>query len=334
MTQVTVVIPAYNAEAQLRRSLPALLAGGEEAQVRVVDAGSTDATAQVAAEFGVEVLQFERRTGPAEARNAGASGAEGDVLLFLDADCVPQASLIRRVREAFQRDPQLVSLCGSYDAHPPDFGFFSQYMNLRHHLTHQRARREGASFWAGCGAVRKAAFERAGGFDAARFPEPMIEDVELALRLAPLGRMRLDPTLQVTHLKRWTLISTIGTDVRRRAIPWSRLIAETERLPDDLNLRVRERFAAALAPFALLAAVGLPLALWFGIGPAAIGCAVVIGGSFALGAPVLYGFLRLRGVWFALRAWLFHQIHLTYSGITFAICMGLHRLRRRRARTR
>ena len=46
-----------------------------------------------------------------------------------------------------------------------------------------------------------------GGFDAERFPRPMIEDIELGLRLREHGETQLDPDFNVTHLKRWTLRS-------------------------------------------------------------------------------------------------------------------------------
>ena len=112
---------------------------------------------------------------------------------------------------------------------PPDPGFFSQYVNLRHHFVHQRARREDATFWAGCGAVRRTLFLRADGFDADRYPRPSIEDTELAARIRKFGATKLDPDLQVTHLKRWTFRSMVETDIFSRAVPWARSPARARR---------------------------------------------------------------------------------------------------------
>ena len=53
------------------------------------------------------------------------------------------------------------------------------FRNLLHHTVHCRSQGEVGSFWAGLGAVRRSAFETAGGFDAERYPEPSIEDIEL-----------------------------------------------------------------------------------------------------------------------------------------------------------
>lgn len=328
---VAIVIPAYNAEANLRRVLPAALraahaAGSDARAVCVVDPGSSDATAQVAAELGARVISLGHRAGPAEARNAGVRALDAEVVLFVDSDCVPHEEVVCRVREAFASDPDLVALTGSYDDDPPERNFFSQYMNLRHHFTHQHGRRDGASFWAGCGAVRRSAFLEAGGFDPARYPEPMIEDIELGTRMAALGRTRLDPALQVTHLKHWTLRSVVETDIARRAVPWARLIFERGALPNDLNLRTSQRVAAALAPLALAAVVALLPLLLAGAGGAATVAAGCIALSAALNAPMLGFFAARRGLGFAVGAWLFHQLHLTYSAATFAACALAHRL--------
>ena len=82
----------------------------------------------------------------------------------------------------------------------------SQYRNLLHHFVHQEGNPEASTFWAGCGAVRRAAFDAVAGYDEARFRRPSIEDIELGYRLRRAGyRIRLDRDLQCTHLKRWRL---------------------------------------------------------------------------------------------------------------------------------
>src|SRR5262245_32937926 len=109
--------------------------------VIVVDDGSTDATSAAALDRGARALRLDRCCGPAAARNHGARAATAEVVLFVDADCTLHSDAIERVRAAFAADRELAALTGSYDDSPPEPGFFSQYMNLRHHLTHQRARR-------------------------------------------------------------------------------------------------------------------------------------------------------------------------------------------------
>ncbi|MCA9320966.1 MAG: glycosyltransferase family 2 protein [Planctomycetes bacterium] len=325
---LAIVVPAWNAARQLEQTLPAMIKAAGGSRVLVVDAGSTDDTSEVAERFGADVLRLPERQGPAGARNAGTAICDQEVVLFIDADCLPQDDVAGRVREAFAATPDLVSVTGSYDEEPHDRGFFSLYMNLRHHHVHQGARREKATFWAGCGAVRRSAFEAAGGFDARRYPRPMIEDIELGTRLAPLGRMQLDPELQVKHLKRWTLGSVVRTDIVCRAIPWTRVIMEQGQAPDDLNLKLSQRVLAALAPFALLglaASPALAVLSWVW----ALLSLVPLALAMALGSDLLGFFRRREGSWFALRAFLFHLVHLVYSAVTYVLVALAWKLGRR-----
>jgi hypothetical protein len=259
---------------------------------------------------------------------------DSPVVLFVDSDCVVHPDTVKRVAEAFAADPELASLTGSYDARPPDPGFFSQYMNLRHHYTHQQARRENATFWAGCGAVRRSAFLAVGGFDAQRFARPQIEDIELGLRIRKCGRTALDPELQVTHLKRWTLRSVVETDVWQRAVPWSRLILERGEMPDDLNLHTPQRVAALIAPLALVSAGVAPAALYVGATAELALSLAILAASVVLNWGMLRCFGRERGLAFAVGAWLFHQVHLTYGAATFAACWLQHSLSRVRQGSR
>jgi GT2 family glycosyltransferase len=317
---VAIVMPAYNAEMHLPKVLTAALATADGAPVIVVDPGSDDDTADCAERLGAQVYRLGHRAGPAEARNEGVKHVDADILLFIDSDCVASPDVVERVKRAFSEDPELVSLTGSYDSTPPDPGFFSGYMNLRHHFTHQHAERENASFWAGCGAVRRDAFLAVGGFDAEQFPMPQIEDIELGTRLATQGKTALDPELNVTHLKRWTLRSVVTTDIFQRAIPWSRLIVETGEMPNDLNLRLAQRIAAAIAPLVLLSLLVAPVALLAGAWPLALAALGLVAASMMMHRDMIRCFASARGLAFALGGWAFQQVHLCYSAVTFVAC--------------
>lgn len=317
-----IVVPALEAS----RTLDAVLEALKGAEAVVVDAGSRDDTAARARSRGARVVELPSRAGPAAARNAGVAELDTDVVLFLDADCVPRWDVLSRVREAFDSDAGLVSLTGSYTVETPARSFAARYMNLRHYYTHQGARRERATFWTGCGAVRRDAFLAVGGFDAARFPNGM-EDMELGLRLAERGATRLDPELQVTHLKRWTLRSLIHAEVCHRAIPWARLIFERGHLPHDLNARTSQRWATLIAPLSLAALVLLPWAIASGAWPVAACALAALGASVALNAGLLRLFAARFGTGFAVAGWLFHQLHLVYSSATVGACLAVWTVR-------
>jgi len=85
------------------------------------------------------------------------------------------------------------ALFGSYDDTPYEQDFLSQYRNLLHHYVHQNSNPDAATFWAGCGAVRKNIFLELNGYDYKRFAEPSIEDIELGYRMREKGyKIKLD----------------------------------------------------------------------------------------------------------------------------------------------
>jgi hypothetical protein len=207
------------------------------------------------------------------ARNAGVDRAVGDVVVFVDADVEVHPDAFTRLRAAFDADDGLTALFGSYDERPASPTTVSTFRNLLHHHVHQLGAGPAETFWTGLGAVRRDAFLATGGFDEERYPHPSIEDIDLGHRLADQGaRIRLDPTIQGTHLKAWTLRSMVWTDFARRGVPWVKLQVQRRRPASTLNCGWRHRLsaltctlgvvgAALLHPLVALAAVGNLVAL-------------------------------------------------------------------------
>jgi GT2 family glycosyltransferase len=312
-------MPARNACGQIERCLDALLHSDfAPLEIIVVDDESTDETAATCEAKGVEVVRLARRLGPGGARNVGSERARGEILLFVDADVVAAPDTVLRVASLFAQEPEVGAVFGSYDAEPDDTGFFSQYKNLYHHFTHQSGNRDASTFWAGCGAVRRTLFLEVGGFDAARYSYPSVEDIELGYRLRAAGhRIVLDRDIQVKHLKQWTLRSWLHADVVRRAIPWSMLLLERGALVDDLNISVKERLRAAVAVGLLAAAAVAVVDARALVAVAALVVASVLG-NFVLARF----FFRHRGPAFAAMSLAAHTVYYLYSSATFAVCWG------------
>src|ERR1700676_5609457 len=110
---LTVVIPVYNGANDLELCLSALSASDTAPfECIVVDDGSTDNSAEVAARHGAKVLSTNGRGGPAEARNIGVKAATGEVVLFIDSDCCVYPDTLTKVVAEFARDPQLDAVMG------------------------------------------------------------------------------------------------------------------------------------------------------------------------------------------------------------------------------
>jgi glycosyltransferase involved in cell wall biosynthesis len=244
--EISVIIPVFNGASHLLQCLQALQASTVPFQCIVVDDGSTDSSAEIARAAGAEVLVAGDRKGPAIVRNLGAEVARADILLFIDSDVCVQPGTLHRILAAFEADPDMAAIFGSYDDSPSQTDFVSQYRNLMHHFVHQRSRREAQTFWSGFGAIRRQVFRDHGGFDSS-FSRPAIEDIELGHRLHKSGcKIVLDPSLQVKHLKAWTFWGIVTTDVRDRAIPWTELMLRDASIPNDLNVSISQRISVAL----------------------------------------------------------------------------------------
>lgn len=320
---ISVIMPAFNASRFLDRSLAAVIdlrRRGLVDEVIVVDDGSTDTTAQQARGLGAKVVAMPQQAGPAAARNRGAEEARGQVLWFVDSD-VAVHSDAAEVLQRVMTDPTLVAAFGSYDTSPPEPGCLSRYKNLIHHFYHTQGAGDATTFWAGCGAVRARAFRSVGGFDSARYRYPSIEDIELGDRLRHLGRIRIEPALQATHLKRWRIVNVLRTDILRRAVPWSRLIRERAGLADTLNISRAERLRAGLAWVLAFSCLALIAAPWLWPLP------VLLFGAAILANARLARFLnRQGGPAFALFGLAWHQFYYLYASATYVWCMVEARL--------
>jgi cellulose synthase/poly-beta-1,6-N-acetylglucosamine synthase-like glycosyltransferase len=262
---LAVVIPATDAPPTLARCVAAVRAAAPGAEL-IVQLGPTGA-------------------GPAAARNAGAARTEADVIAFVDADVIVHSDALVRLHGRLAADPHLAAAFGAYDDRPAAPGAVSRFRNLLHHHVHVTAAGPAETFWAGLGAVRREAFDAAGGFDAEAFPAPAVEDVELGMRIRRAGReIVLDPGARGTHLKRWTMTTMVRTDFVRRGIPWARLELAEGTPSRSLNLSLRHRLSA-------LASVGLAAALLARRGRIALAALTMLGGLNAR----FYALLLRRG---------------------------------------
>jgi len=89
--RLSIVLPAKNEAAGLARVLPALRERFPEAEILVVDDGSTDDTVAVSERAGARVVSHRYSLGNGAAVKTGARRARGDVLVFMDADAQHRA---------------------------------------------------------------------------------------------------------------------------------------------------------------------------------------------------------------------------------------------------
>jgi glycosyltransferase involved in cell wall biosynthesis len=305
--RISVIIPAYNAEADIGAALDGLAASTlPDFEVILADDGSSDRTVSIAQAHALRPRVVRTvHGGAAHARNTGVAASQGEILVFLDADVVVHPDTMGRLIRALD-DPTLDAIMGSYDDRPHHPQFLSQYRNLLHCFYHQTGRARASTFWTGCGAVRRAAFLAVDGFSVTS----LVEDIDFGYRLCDAGRrLALDPTITVQHRKRWTLGAMIRTDIFARGVGWTHLILQTGRMPDDLNTGALQRLSVLLVAVMLLA---LPVGGWL-VSLLALALILVLNRR-------LFQFLaRKRGAWFATRAIPLFVLYLFYSGVSFGL---------------
>ncbi len=184
---ISVIIPAFNEAAYLPQTLAHLhraveqarLESDQDVEILVIDNASTDRTAEVAVTNGARVI-VEPEHNIARVRNAGAAAAQGDLLIFLDADTLVPDRVLSRILAVMSDSTRLG---GAVD---------TDYQPVRPLMrTYLRGWRwVGLTLGMAQGALqfcRRAAFATLGGYDESMY---MGEDVDFYWRLGKLARSR------------------------------------------------------------------------------------------------------------------------------------------------
>jgi GT2 family glycosyltransferase len=195
---VTVVIPTQNEERYIGRCLRALKGleyPTEKLQIRVVDNYSSDATNKIVSDFGVRLIEIDKKS-IARSRNAGALDARTDLIAFLDADCIPSPYWLKEAVKHF--DSPAVVAAGAYP-----YILEAESNSLQKtwgKLCGRNDRGVHSVDWLSTQnlILRKSIFKKIGGFNEALVT---CEDVDLGYRFRNHGTIIYDPNIVVYHLR-------------------------------------------------------------------------------------------------------------------------------------
>jgi glycosyltransferase involved in cell wall biosynthesis len=189
--KISVVIPAHNEEKFIKEVIKAVLAQDyPDFELIVVDNVSSDNTSLYAKEFPIQVVREDRK-GTQYARECGRKIAKGEIIAYLDADCLPEKSWLTVGASAFN-DPKVVAVTGPYNYFDASYLFnkfslifqkvFYFYANIILQYFHK-----GAVLIGGNMLIRSSTLQKIGGLNTSIVFYG--DDTDTAKRLSSVGKI-------------------------------------------------------------------------------------------------------------------------------------------------
>lgn len=214
---VSVVVPVRNGAGTIGDTIQALLAGDYPADRRellIVDNDSEDATPQaIRAHPGARYL-YEPRRGVSNARNRGIQESRGEILAFLDGDCIPEPGWLTALAAPFS-DPEVGCVAGELRHIEPRTAAERQAVRILGNWQRFAVSSNPPYIVTANAAIRRAVLDRIGHFDPNL---PRAQDVELGLRIHDRSNLRVvySPEAVARHRHRSTQLGFF-----RQQLGWS-----------------------------------------------------------------------------------------------------------------
>ncbi|MDT3698282.1 MAG: glycosyltransferase [Thermincola sp.] len=217
MKAASIIIPMYNSEKYIGCVLHFLTRVSilYDTEIIVVNDGSTDNSRLEALKFvnQIKLVDLETNLGRSAARNIGIANASGEVLIFLDADCLPKDEDFFRLHLQFHQSNN-GALNGQVIIHEEQA---TDYISYRHSSISCYGIHEvlPIRFATGNVSVKKSVIDLAGGFDE---EQKLFEDVDMGIRLSAAGvKIFQDDRIIVYHLDKRI---TLPRDMKRNYIAY------------------------------------------------------------------------------------------------------------------
>ena len=273
-------------------------------EVVVVDDCSDDNSIEIIEKYPCILIRIEEKAGTSIARNTGAKNSSGDLIFFIDADCLVLEGTLSIINNTFSALGPEVVIGGTYTSMPYDKRFCSIFQSVFVNYFETK-RLEDIDYIAAHAMVIDALkFRESGGFPD--FYLPIIEDVAYGHKLRAMGcSLVMNPEIQVRHIFNFSLPASIR-NAFKKSYYWGLY-----------SLRVKDMFVdSGCASFELKADVALNflsilfLVLW--ALTQNILFLTLLPTLFLLNALINQGliraFHRTKGVLFAVKAFLYYSM--------------------------
>lgn len=142
--QVSVVIPAYNAEKTIEKCLKGIFNQEyRNIEVIVVDDGSTDDTTKFVQNFDVRLIKSSKNKGPGFARNIGINNSRGKYIYFVDSDSVPEKNCLDLLMKEISISKEIAIVGGPNPVAKEITNIISKAYDITNRYSHTQFREKG-----------------------------------------------------------------------------------------------------------------------------------------------------------------------------------------------
>ncbi len=312
---ISVIIPNHEGADTIAKCLESAFCSEYSSfEVVVVDDFSTDTSEEIIKRFPCRLIQLEEHEGVSKARNRGARASYGELLFFIDNDCLLQKDTLALANKIYgEKNSHIIG--GTYTCLPYDHGFFSIFQSIFINYFETK-KREPYYISAHSMIIDAELFRESGGFVEDYFigQAASVEDVEFCHRLRRAGcRLVNDPKIQVKHIFNFSFLKSLGNAMKKSRYWTMYSLMNKDLLADSGAASVELKINVVL--FCINACLFL-LYLVKGVAWALTGILVI----FVFNIYVNKG---LFGAFFNTKGFLFSVLALGYYTMVYPIAVGI-----------
>lgn len=212
---ISIIIPNYNGAATIGKCLEAVYSSRyKNFEVIVVDDCSKDDSVEIIKRFPCRLIQLDKHSGASKARNIGAKNSSGEILFFIDADCLLQEDTLTLINRVFSENKNRI-IGGTYTKIPYDKNLYSTFQSI--FINYSETKHKDAPDYIATHAmiIDKQTFKDNRGFKE-DFPLPILEDVEFSHRLRKAGyKLVINPEILVQHIFNFSLSKSLRNALKK-----------------------------------------------------------------------------------------------------------------------
>jgi len=212
---ISLVIPNYNGSHTIAKCLESALACDyPNFEVIVIDDCSNDNSIAIIEKYPCKLINLTERSGAARTRNIGARNSRGEILFFIDADCLLKKDALTIAAQNYDKYGPGTIIGGTYTPRPYDKNFFSMFQSIFIHYSETKNSHRPDYLATHAMIIDSGTFKKSGGFSEKFMP--ILEDVEFSHRLKKNGyELIVNPDILVTHIFNFSLTRSLKNGIRK-----------------------------------------------------------------------------------------------------------------------